>query len=366
VGFSDKLRLLNVLMEDLREVKEFAIKGCTEVRFANGGHAFAAANGAVVQLYSVYTGEYMQSLRGHNGRVTGLQWATNDATLLTCSADGSIYEWDLTDGKRTREFIMKGVRWHAIAASKDASLVYAVGDGYGRDGTGFAIREIDFATSTVTREVPAPAPLGAVVLTLATPRMLFTATAAEGLAGSVRAYALPLTDPPVYNEWTCSSAAVVRMVPSRDDSHLFIAGADGSAAAFEVRDKDGRLPASEYGVKVPWADEVAVTLSDLEDKRAAVRDLRDQVAELQSTHDYTLRMKDIAFQEQLKRLTESATAQLEGERQAYDLLREEKVDAEREYTERLNAMEVGSLARCMSRWCCQRWRSHDARAREKA
>ena len=60
---------------------------------------------------------------------------------------------------------------------------------------------------------------------------------------------------------------------------------------FQVRDRDARLPASEFGVKVPWADEVMVTISDLEDKRSAVRDLRDQVAELQSTNDYTLRMK---------------------------------------------------------------------------
>ena len=46
VAFADKLRLLNILMEDLRDVKEFAIRASNEVRFSNGGHLFAAANGA--------------------------------------------------------------------------------------------------------------------------------------------------------------------------------------------------------------------------------------------------------------------------------------------------------------------------------
>lgn len=32
VGFSDKLRLMNVLMDDFRLFKEFGIRGCKEVR----------------------------------------------------------------------------------------------------------------------------------------------------------------------------------------------------------------------------------------------------------------------------------------------------------------------------------------------
>ncbi|RYG54122.1 hypothetical protein EON66_07580 [archaeon] len=94
---------------------------------------------------------------------------------------------------------------------------------------------------------------------------------------------------------------------------------------------------------MPWSEEVLVTVSDLEDKKNAVRELRDQVAELQSNNDYSMRMKDIAFQEQLKKLTERYTSELEAERQQYELLREEKLDTEREYTERLNSMEVSGV-----------------------
>ncbi len=70
VGCADKLRLMNVLMDDISEgylhvgeqavgrcscfagdVKEFPIKGCSEVRFSKGGHMIAAVNGSVVQIY---------------------------------------------------------------------------------------------------------------------------------------------------------------------------------------------------------------------------------------------------------------------------------------------------------------------------
>jgi WD40 repeat protein len=126
---------MQVLMEDIRDVRDFPIKSCSEVRFSRGGHLFAAVNGSVVQIYSTYTGEYVQTLRGHNGRVTCIQWAFNDATLLSCSSDGAIYEWDMSDSKRARDFFAKGIKWHSVAAAKDCNTVYAVGDGAGPDGS---------------------------------------------------------------------------------------------------------------------------------------------------------------------------------------------------------------------------------------
>lgn len=43
VGFADKIKLLNVFSKTLRTYKEFALKMCKEIRFAHGGHLFAAA-----------------------------------------------------------------------------------------------------------------------------------------------------------------------------------------------------------------------------------------------------------------------------------------------------------------------------------
>lgn len=71
VGFADKLRLMTVLMEDLRTIKEFGIKGCRECVFSTGGQFFAAVNGTTVSIYNTYTCENVGNLRGHNGKVRG-------------------------------------------------------------------------------------------------------------------------------------------------------------------------------------------------------------------------------------------------------------------------------------------------------
>ena len=57
VGFTDKLRLMNVFSKSIEPYKEFNIKQCREVRFSNGGHLFAAANAALISVINFYTGE---------------------------------------------------------------------------------------------------------------------------------------------------------------------------------------------------------------------------------------------------------------------------------------------------------------------
>lgn len=46
-----------------RQLKEFNIKGCREVRFSCGGAVFAAANGTSVHLYATYTCELLGVMR---------------------------------------------------------------------------------------------------------------------------------------------------------------------------------------------------------------------------------------------------------------------------------------------------------------
>ena len=50
VGFTDKLRLMTVLVDDLKVIREFAIKQCRSVAFCHGGQLFAAANGSLLQV----------------------------------------------------------------------------------------------------------------------------------------------------------------------------------------------------------------------------------------------------------------------------------------------------------------------------
>ena len=127
-------------------------------------------------------------------------------------------------------------------------------------------------------------------------RMLFVGTS----SGTVRAVKFPLTEPGEWQEHQahCAPVSRVRCIPptsppltphphvhthihtyvhththththvqmriSYDDQFLFSVGQDGSLFAFKVHDKDGRTLKREKDV--PFAEEVLVTKSDLEEK----------------------------------------------------------------------------------------------------
>lgn len=85
LGFADKLRLMTVLMEDLKQVKELGIKACRECAFSIGGQYFAAVNGTTISIYNTYTCENVGNLRGHNGKVRRRCWYS-DACAQRASA----------------------------------------------------------------------------------------------------------------------------------------------------------------------------------------------------------------------------------------------------------------------------------------
>ena len=127
VGFADKLRLMNLLMDDIRPYKEFAIKMCRECRFSTGGDKFAAVNGNTIQIYSTYTCENIGNLRGHNGKVRSLHWSPDDTKFVSAGLDGAIYEWSISDFKRQNENVLKSCNYSSVAASPDFNSLFAVG-----------------------------------------------------------------------------------------------------------------------------------------------------------------------------------------------------------------------------------------------
>ena len=343
VGFSSKLRLMNLLMDDIRQFKELPIKACREARFANGGHCFAAANASMIQVYNTYTMEPISTLRGHNSRVLSLCWTPSDMSLVSAGIDGAVYQWDLNEnkreGKREGEYVSKGVQYTSVAVNADCSAVFAVGS----DRT---LKEIEFPGANLGKELDAKVPLGQVVLS-GSQHMLFAGVSLQQMPGSVRSYKFPLTGDSF--EYPAVSDAVTRMRLSHDDAYLFVAGADGALCVFEVREKDGRVPHRDRETQVPWAEEILVTKTELEEKEALMQELQNNVDELQVNNDYALRMKDISYNERIKKVTEKYASDLEQNKNQYDLLREEKTDLEREYEERLSAMEVSHRAEMQKR-----------------
>eukprot|EP00967_Tisochrysis_lutea_P077403 scaffold105095_cov27-Tisochrysis_lutea.AAC.1 len=321
-GFSDKLRIMNLLMDDIRPYKEFAIKSCRECRFSNGGQCFAAVNGNTIQIYSTYTCENIGNLRGHSSKVKSICWTPDDTKLVSCGMDGAVYEWLLKDFKRCSENVLKSCSYTCAVCSPDARSVYAV-------GSDMKMKEI--ADSNVNKDFPTGTVITQIVLANSG-RMLFAGTD----MGTIRSYKFPLTGE--YSEVQVHSAPVTRMRVSPDDAFLFSAAEDASLFVFDVREKEAR-GAKRDKEAITYAEEILVTKSDLEEKTQSMAELKQKVEELTMQNEYQLRLKDLNFTEKLKETTEKFNAELDADKKNYELLLQSKNDMEMEYEEKIKQLE---------------------------
>ncbi|CAM9492887.1 unnamed protein product [Chrysoparadoxa australica] len=332
VGFADKLRLLNLLMDTMTTFRELPVKQCREVKFSNGGQWFAAVNGNAICIYDFLTQEKITDLRGHNSKVRHLFWGLHDETLISCGQDGAIYQWDTDEGKRLAEYVLKGTVYTCALQSGDS--VFAV-------GTDRVLMELEVSDLQVVKELEGGAMLTQIALS-SSERIMCVGTGEAGKPGYVRAYSFPLTGD--YLEYPCMGAPITRMCLTHDDMYLMVADEAGSLFIFDVRDRHER---GQAGSKVadgklqsmPYADEILVTLTDLEDKNTLMGELKNKVDELALHNEYQLRLKDMTYSEELKEITEKYTAELEQGRNKYMLLKEEKSDLGLEYEERYRQME---------------------------
>mmetsp|Transcript_31019 Transcript_31019/g.42984 ORF Transcript_31019/g.42984 Transcript_31019/m.42984 type:complete len:1197 (+) Transcript_31019:119-3709(+) len=323
VGFADKLRLMNLLMDDIRAYKEFGIKGCRECVFSHGGSYFAAVNSNTIQIYNSYTCENVGNLRGHNGKVRSIYWAPDDTKLVSAGMDGAVYEWKLKDFKRDKENVLKGCNYTCVVSTPDDHSIFAVGSDKKLKEFEDAQVSKEFDTATVLTQICLPL----------SGRTLFAASE----AGTVRSYKFPLTGE--FQEYQCHAGPITRMRIGFDDALLFCVSEDGCLFAFDVREKEARGGKGGTKEAMVYAEEVLVTKSDLEEKKARMAELETQVNELTMQNEYQLRLKDLNLNERIKDITEKFTHEIESDKSKFELLLQEKNEQEMEYEEKLKQAE---------------------------
>ncbi|CAN0368637.1 unnamed protein product [Ectocarpus sp. 12 AP-2014] len=348
VGFTDKLRLMNLLMDDIRTYHEVSIKQCREVKFSNGGSMFAAVNGNVVTIFDFNTYDKLADLRGHNSKVRHLYWGGQDQTLVSCGQDGAVYQWDVDEAKRLGEFVQKGTTYSSsmLIVSADLRQLYPVPPPSTKEsvftvGNDRVLKELEVPDLQVIKELNAGVTLGQIALSNSE-HMMFAGTSESGRPGCVRAYSFPLTGD--YLEYACVGTPVTRLCITHDDQFLLAADEASCLFVFDVRDRQDRGQAGSKlggGELQPLAasEEILVTRSNLEDKNALMVELKNKVDELALHNEYQLRLKDMNYSEKIKEITEKYTQDLEQSKNKFDLLREEKSDLEMEYEARLREMD---------------------------
>ncbi|NWU97125.1 CFA57 protein, partial [Upupa epops] len=309
VGFSNKLRFISLLYEDMHVFKEFDLRMCRECSFSNGGHLFAAVSGNVIQIYSSITFENINNLKGHSGKIRAVKWSTDDAKVVSCDTDGAVYEWNLLTGERDSECMLKSCIYSSIALSSDNKIIFAVGS----DQT---LKEI--SESSIQHEVPG---FGAVYTSVAVSHSGHVIFAGTSL-GTVRAmkYPLPLTRD--FNEYCAHAGAVTKMSLTNDDLFLLTASEDGSIFIWKVFDKRVGILKKEKEVK--YAEEVLIMRSDIEEKNQAMLDLQIRLKHLQTETYYQLHLKDMDCNEKTKLLKDNFTQEIGSLKAEHQILQAEK------------------------------------------
>jgi WD40 repeat protein len=97
VGFTDRIRMMNVLQKSLKTYNVIPIKGCRELRFSNGGHLIACASQSNINVYKFYTGENTPEMiyKAHLGPVRCLHWLDDDSGFISGGWDGNVFTWKL-------------------------------------------------------------------------------------------------------------------------------------------------------------------------------------------------------------------------------------------------------------------------------
>lgn len=97
VGFSDSVRLMNILDKQLVTYKSLLIKECREIVFSHGGHLFACQNDKEIWVYKFYTAANPQYFKfvAHQQPVKRIAWLEDDTGFVTCGQDAMIYVWRL-------------------------------------------------------------------------------------------------------------------------------------------------------------------------------------------------------------------------------------------------------------------------------
>ena len=348
VGFGDKLRMMNVFDKSIQKYKDIPIRGCSEVRFSNGGHLFAAVQGNAIKVFNFYTGENPPNMeyKSHSGKVKAIYWSEDDFSFVSVGMDGIIYEWRLYANNgilHPQEYHFKGVIFTSVVfsseiaddsrreKSKEEELrkIYAVGndqflrvlppsDGYPPKKTDEIIGQIAISRSG---------------------KLLFAGYNDFKKTGAVRCFKIPaFTGDDI--EYQGHSKGIERIRVSFDDYYLFTVSQDASLIIWEIKDRDVRTARRDKDFSsIPFSEEILITPSDIEERHQTKEtwrtNNRDAITNTRLQYDMNIQ----ELEDLIDKLTEQLTNDAQQDKNKYDSLAEGKRESEQQGEEKVRNLK---------------------------
>ena len=274
-GFSDKIRFLNILIDDMRIFHEFPVRESRVCLFSHGGHLLVASTKDTIHVYNTITFKTVHVLKGHQGEVTSIQWSLDDLKLVSCADNGSVYEWDMATGERVHEVVVKTCSFSYLTLSPDSENIYAVGS----DRT---MKQL--VKSAVQQEIDLHSFQLSSVCLSPNGRVLV----AGSTTGAVQLFDFPLSLPGKWREWKLHGDQVNFIKISHTNDILVTGSLDGSFAIWDIKMLEEKAKDVE---PYTFAVEILITKSELEEKNNLIEDLKQKVDESKTECAYQLRLK---------------------------------------------------------------------------
>ncbi|KDO22382.1 hypothetical protein SPRG_21013 [Saprolegnia parasitica CBS 223.65] len=336
VAFKERVRIYNLIQEGLRVLRDFSMKACSVLRFANGGHMFACGAGLTVYIYHTYTCDLAYTLTGHINTIQCLAWSADDLLLYSAGNDGTTYCWNATNGNRCddMQLVIKHCKITATVVDHLNPKLVAIA---GSDGH---LREI--VAGDETKSLDLGVPLTALALT----KWLFVGTR----TGCIYVFPWPLGAQAVPNQdLSVHSEPITTLRLTDDDRVLASASQDGCLVLFKVDENMVGLPEDvAHRPKALATDAVLVSREEIEDKNEQLTDILQKYEQVKSDMDFSLHSKENEWLDRMRLLKDECEHSLVQERIRYTRERFESLSQESPYRLGTKSSRCGTRVRCAS------------------
>lgn len=276
-AFTNSIKLMTLLIDDIRPFWESNIPACKECSFSHGGQFFAVVLGSTVQIYNTWSFRIAGACKGSKAKIKSIVWSKDDKKMISIDIEGSLNVWNMQTFKIEQTVATENITFNSASFGNNPKSFLAL-------ASDFTIKEI--IDGQVINSTPSKEPITNFVASYASPH-LFGVTSG-GIAFPIKVLSMDVAD---FATYTWHQGPITQIKISPDDQYIFTAGEDGLLWIF----KNSYSPLKKSKEWL-FTDEILVTKSDLKESYKIMGELRAKIEDLTALNDSQQRMKDVAYE----------------------------------------------------------------------
>ncbi|XP_027008175.1 cilia- and flagella-associated protein 57-like isoform X3 [Tachysurus fulvidraco] len=279
VGFSDKVHLMNLLVDQFCPVQEFDIHDCSECAFNHDGSTFAAISDNLISIVNIRTGDKVD-LNGHLDTVELVKWSKDDRRLVLLGTDGAVREWNVLTGECTLNESRGGEILREMASKDTSYTAISVTQSALRE---MASNEMSYTAISMTQSGQA----------------VFVGTA----TGTVRVMQYQIEEVISWTEHRGHCGPITKMLVTPGDQYLVTASEDGSLLIWTITDQVGDQLSMVK--EACFTEEVPCSNAFLEIKDKSLLEVQSLIESLNEELECNPNLTNMDFKKKLEEVKEN-------------------------------------------------------------